>query len=192
MLPYKWRCCCGKNWHSYCFIAQHIGSRVDDSALPMMILILPRGLLYCSVVVVVVVMPSSQSLFMPGICIFPSKLCAYNIWYFSVDGNFRVTFFLSSFHSHFFPFGRASLSMIENCQRDTFFYHLRECNFLLIFHRNDMISSRNVYYFKKKTHEFLLWNMYCNFMTNICHHLIGQWLQNSKNDVKRKMCNESY
>lgn len=190
MLPYKWRCCCGKNWHSYCFIAQHIGSRVDDSALPMMILILPRGLLYCSVVVVVV-MPSSQSLFMPGICIFPSKLCAYNIWYFSVDGNFRVTFFLSSFHSHFFPFGRASLSMIENCQRDTFSTISGNVIFCSFFIAMTWFLHATFITFKK-TPEFLLWNMYCNFMTNICHHLIGQWLQNSKNDVRRKMCNESY
>lgn len=143
MLPYKWRCCCGKNWHSYCFIAQHIGSRVDDSALPMMILIFPRGLLYCSVVVVV--MPSSQSLFMPGICIFLSKLCAYNIWYFSVDGNFRVTFFSLPFTLIFSI--RQSISEYDRKLPTRYiFYHLRECNFLLIFHRNDMISSRNVYY----------------------------------------------
>lgn len=190
MLCHKWRCAKGKltqllfycwtwYWNLECRVLNTSVLKAWSVAMrhAMMIPIFGGLLLQCRYGI--------QSLFMRTFAYSLPNYVPTILEYLSVDGNFRVILrsnslsisFLFHFHAkwtnrkvltrhvlfstHVLSFYLSLISLILNSQYSIFFFHFSSAM--------TWFFSRNVYYSEKKTLFFWL----CNFMTNICHHLIG-------------------
>lgn len=136
----------------------------------------------------------------------PFALCApiqylifFGGWQFSCySAQFSLTFFVIIFFFCFHLFTKLKWLKSANATRFIslpmfstshsliirYLWHLLfQLFFLSFFHfsfRNSMIFRTSCYYLWKKTEEFVFFCfIYGNFMTNICHHLIGQCSFNS-------------